>query len=185
MLNVVVAFARALVLGRDRATEFTKCATTIRQQEDTSCRASDNSNRGSAPSYSIVFLRGVDEPRTKPNVVSHMSVAVYEVRTDEGETHYSTYGELRGAAGRALGAAGNQPRNCDDALWQTAIRAIPAGGFVCRKGDSVDHWLGVLDGLVKVGSVSQEGKLISFTGVPAGGAKRVCSIVARATMSIT
>jgi CRP-like cAMP-binding protein len=53
-------------------------------------------------------------------------------------------------------------------ITETAIRRH-AGGFVCRKGDSVDHWLGVLDGLVKLGSVSPEGKSISFTGVPAGG----------------
>jgi len=52
---------------------------------------------------------------------------------------------------------------------ETAIRMVPAGGFVCRKGDPVDHWPGVLDGLVKLASVSPEGKSISFTGVPTGG----------------
>ncbi len=52
---------------------------------------------------------------------------------------------------------------------ETVIRAVPAGGFVCRKGDPVDHWPGVLDGLVKLASVSPEGKSISFTGVPTGG----------------
>ena len=54
-------------------------------------------------------------------------------------------------------------------LAETAIRDVPAGGFVCRKGDPVEHWPGVLDGLVKLASVSPEGKSVSFTGVPTGG----------------
>lgn len=54
-------------------------------------------------------------------------------------------------------------------LVETTIRAVSAGGFVCHQGASVDHWIGVLDGLVKVVSVSPEGKSVSFIGVPAGG----------------
>lgn len=46
---------------------------------------------------------------------------------------------------------------------------VPAGGFVCRKGDSVEHWFGVIDGLVKVSSVSVDGKSVTFIGVPPGG----------------
>lgn len=48
-------------------------------------------------------------------------------------------------------------------------RRFPAGGFVCRKGETVDAWVGVIDGLLKMSSVSPEGKPISFTGVPTGG----------------
>jgi CRP-like cAMP-binding protein len=55
------------------------------------------------------------------------------------------------------------------ALDETMIRALPERSFVCRKGESVDHWIGVLTGLVKVSSVSREGKPVSFIGVPAGG----------------
>lgn len=54
-------------------------------------------------------------------------------------------------------------------LAETTIRSVSAGGFVCHQGASVDHWIGVLDGLVKVVSVSSEGKSVSFIGVPAGG----------------
>src|SRR5439155_20099092 len=32
-------------------------------------------------------------------------------------------------------------------LAETTIRSIPVGGFVCRKGESAEHWIGVLDGL--------------------------------------
>lgn len=48
-------------------------------------------------------------------------------------------------------------------------RRFPAGGFVCRKGEPVESWVGVIDGLLKMSSVSPEGKPISFTGVPTGG----------------
>jgi CRP-like cAMP-binding protein len=46
---------------------------------------------------------------------------------------------------------------------------VPAGGFVCRKGEPVEHWFGVIDGLVKVSSVSADGKSVTFIGVPPGG----------------
>ena len=48
-------------------------------------------------------------------------------------------------------------------------RAVPAGGFVCRKGEAVANWIGVIEGLVKISSVSVEGKSVSFTGVAPGG----------------
>ena len=31
-------------------------------------------------------------------------------------------------------------------------RCVPAGEFVCRKGEEVEHWIGVIDGLVKMAS---------------------------------
>ena len=48
-------------------------------------------------------------------------------------------------------------------------RFVPAGGYVCRKGDPVDHWIGVVEGLLKMSSVSPEGKTVTFTGVLTGG----------------
>jgi CRP/FNR family cyclic AMP-dependent transcriptional regulator len=52
---------------------------------------------------------------------------------------------------------------------ETTIRSVPLGTFVCRKGESAEHWVGVLDGLVKISSVSPEGKSVSFIAVPTGG----------------
>jgi hypothetical protein len=52
---------------------------------------------------------------------------------------------------------------------ETAIRVVPADGFVCHEGNSDDHWLGVVDGLVKIASVPLEGKSMSFVGVPTAG----------------
>ncbi len=52
---------------------------------------------------------------------------------------------------------------------ETITRICPAGSLVCHKGERVDHWIGVIDGLVKMANVSADGKPMSFTGIPAGG----------------
>jgi len=43
-----------------------------------------------------------------------------------------------------------------------------AGAYVCHKGRRADAWLGVADGLVKLSSVAESGKSVTFAGVPAG-----------------
>jgi CRP/FNR family transcriptional regulator, cyclic AMP receptor protein len=48
-------------------------------------------------------------------------------------------------------------------------RHIPAGGFVCRKGEPVECWFGVIDGLLKISSDLESGKTATLTGVPPGG----------------
>jgi CRP/FNR family cyclic AMP-dependent transcriptional regulator len=52
---------------------------------------------------------------------------------------------------------------------ETVERTVPAGGYVCRKGDAVDHWIGVVEGLLKMSSISPEGKTVTFTGLLTGG----------------
>ena len=52
---------------------------------------------------------------------------------------------------------------------QITARCFAAGSTVASKGEPVDAWIGVIDGLVKVASVSAEGKAVTFTGVPSGG----------------
>jgi CRP-like cAMP-binding protein len=52
---------------------------------------------------------------------------------------------------------------------ETVERQVAAGGYVCRKGDPVTHWIGVVEGLVKLGTVSPEGKSATLTGVRGGG----------------
>jgi CRP-like cAMP-binding protein len=51
----------------------------------------------------------------------------------------------------------------------TVERTIPGGGFVCRKGEPVDHWFGVIEGLAKMSSDWASGKTASYTGIAAGG----------------
>ena len=52
---------------------------------------------------------------------------------------------------------------------ETQVRDLPVGVPVCRKGEAVEHWIGVVDGLVKMTSVTPEGKTTTFTGVTSGG----------------
>lgn len=52
---------------------------------------------------------------------------------------------------------------------ETVVREVAADALACRKGEPVEHWIGVIDGLVKIASVSPGGKAVTFTGVPAGG----------------
>ncbi|TFW09723.1 Crp/Fnr family transcriptional regulator [Oxalobacteraceae bacterium OM1] len=47
-------------------------------------------------------------------------------------------------------------------------RFVPKDGYVCRKGEPVGHWIGCVDGLLKMSSVSPDGKTITFTGVLGG-----------------
>ena len=51
----------------------------------------------------------------------------------------------------------------------TYERSVPSGGYVCSKGQPVDHWYGVIDGLAKMSSDWVTGKTASFTGIAAGG----------------
>ncbi|MGZ5034394.1 MAG: Crp/Fnr family transcriptional regulator [Usitatibacter sp.] len=52
---------------------------------------------------------------------------------------------------------------------ETLVRELPVGVPVCRKGEPVEHWIGLIDGLVKMTSVNPEGKTTTFTGVTSGG----------------
>jgi len=52
---------------------------------------------------------------------------------------------------------------------ESFTRLCAAGALVCRKGERVEHWIGVVDGLVKMANVSAEGKPMSFTGIASGG----------------
>ena len=52
---------------------------------------------------------------------------------------------------------------------ETVTRLCAAGTLVCRKGEAVEAWIGVVDGLVKMANVSAEGKSTSYTGIGTGG----------------
>lgn len=51
----------------------------------------------------------------------------------------------------------------------TVERFFEAGSYICRKGDPVEYWMGVTEGLLKMSSVSPQGKAVTFTGMLAGG----------------
>jgi CRP/FNR family cyclic AMP-dependent transcriptional regulator len=77
-----------------------------------------------------------------------------------------TFAEMLGAAPWA-GALESSLRQ--RVVTETVVRPAPAGSLVCRKGEPVEHWIGVVDGLVKMANVSADGKPTSFTGIPSGG----------------
>lgn len=52
---------------------------------------------------------------------------------------------------------------------ETIERSIPAGAYACSRGEPVEHWVGVIDGLLKLSIGSPDGKMATLTGVPAGG----------------
>lgn len=56
-----------------------------------------------------------------------------------------------------------------EAAAEVVDKKVAAGGYVCRKGEPVDAWIGIIDGIVKMSSLSPDGKPITFTGVPTGG----------------
>lgn len=55
------------------------------------------------------------------------------------------------------------------ALSGTVERCVDPGAFVCMRGDAVEHWMGVVDGLVKMTSSWSSGKTTTFTGLATGG----------------
>lgn len=42
------------------------------------------------------------------------------------------------------------------------------GSYICHRGDRLDYWTGVIDGLVKVSAISRGGKPMTFAGVTSG-----------------
>ncbi|MDA8109422.1 MAG: Crp/Fnr family transcriptional regulator [Betaproteobacteria bacterium] len=62
-----------------------------------------------------------------------------------------------------------EPRALERVQAEIVERKVPSGGYVCRKGAPVEYWVGVIEGLVKIASVSPQGKSVTFTGVRAGG----------------
>jgi CRP/FNR family transcriptional regulator, cyclic AMP receptor protein len=62
-----------------------------------------------------------------------------------------------------------QPAEREQVLGETEERRYGGGAVVMRKGETVDAWTGVIDGLVKINVVSASGKTATFTGVGPGG----------------
>ena len=52
---------------------------------------------------------------------------------------------------------------------ETLLQEHPSGSFIVKKGDPSRHWIGVIEGLVRISVGTADGKLASLTGVPPGG----------------
>lgn len=69
---------------------------------------------------------------------------------------------------RSAWAQGLTPEQRERVVSEIQVRPVENGGYVCRKGDPTHAWFGVIEGLVKITTVSASGKSVTFTGVPAG-----------------
>jgi len=49
------------------------------------------------------------------------------------------------------------------------LRSYERGATICEQNQVFEYWIGVVEGLVKVGTISPEGKEIRFAGAHAGG----------------
>ena len=61
------------------------------------------------------------------------------------------------------------PEERSRAASEITERKVSAGAYICRKGEPVENWIGVIDGLVKMSNLSAGGKMTTLTGVPPGG----------------
>ena len=55
------------------------------------------------------------------------------------------------------------------ALAGTTERSYAPGAFICMKGEPVEFWMGIIDGLGKMASHWTTGKTTSLTGISTGG----------------
>lgn len=54
------------------------------------------------------------------------------------------------------------------ALAGTVERTFASGAFICMKGEPVEYWMGIIDGLGKMASHWTTGKTTSLTGISTG-----------------
>ena len=49
------------------------------------------------------------------------------------------------------------------------LHTYPKNTYICHRGDQLDSWTGVVSGLIKLGTTSISGKLVTLAGLRAGG----------------
>jgi CRP/FNR family cyclic AMP-dependent transcriptional regulator len=61
------------------------------------------------------------------------------------------------------------PAEFDRVANEAFERRVLAGAYVARMGEPVEHWTGVVEGLLKMSVTSPQGKVSTLTGMYAGG----------------
>jgi len=64
---------------------------------------------------------------------------------------------LADALRQSLWARSLTPEQLRRVETTTIERRIGAGQYVCRKGERVEHWIGIVEGLVKMANLSASG----------------------------
>lgn len=80
-----------------------------------------------------------------------------------------TSGQLDQAIALSRWARNLAPDELVRARQGMSEREVEAGGFICRQGEPVTCWIGVIDGLAKMSSDWVTGKTASYAGIPTGG----------------
>jgi CRP-like cAMP-binding protein len=70
---------------------------------------------------------------------------------------------------KSLWAAALTEAELDAVMRESHERHVPLGGYAMRCGDHAEHWIGVIDGLIKMSVSQADGRHATFTGVTAGG----------------
>jgi CRP/FNR family cyclic AMP-dependent transcriptional regulator len=76
---------------------------------------------------------------------------------------------LEAAVRGSVWAATLSPDELDQVVLETRERQVCAGGYAMRSGDTAEHWIGVIDGLVKMCITLEDGRQSILTGCTAGG----------------
>lgn len=61
------------------------------------------------------------------------------------------------------------PQEWHQAERETVVSHFEAGAVVCASGLPARHWIGVLDGMVKVNTASADGRFTTLSGISSGG----------------
>jgi CRP/FNR family transcriptional regulator, cyclic AMP receptor protein len=61
------------------------------------------------------------------------------------------------------------PEHREQALARLKVSDAMPGDYVCRIGRPVTYWFGVVEGMLKMSTVSAQGQTMTFLGLPPGG----------------
>lgn len=61
------------------------------------------------------------------------------------------------------------PEHQQRVLQDVTVTHYGNGALIARKGETADHWIGVMDGLIRISVGNADGKVASLTGIPVGG----------------
>ncbi|MBY8917774.1 Crp/Fnr family transcriptional regulator [Nitratireductor rhodophyticola] len=75
----------------------------------------------------------------------------------------------RDIAGETIWAAELTDDELERARRGLTERLFSKGSYICHRGDRLDHWTGVVEGLIKISAISAAGKAMTFAGVTDGG----------------
>lgn len=84
------------------------------------------------------------------------------------EKQASTHDRLAGFLASSPWCAGLTEAQFDRVCHEAVTRNFSAGATICLRESPSEHWLAVVDGLVKVDTVSADGRATTFAGVPGG-----------------